>query len=66
MQYNEALRTVFKVGLILTCLIIPGTAGLEFRSVKSKDAPGAGDGKAREQAQTAKPDIEAGGEKTQQ
>lgn len=34
--YNEALRKVFQVGLIMTCLTILGAASLEWRSVKSK------------------------------
>lgn len=34
--YNEALRTVFQVGLVMTCLTIFGAASLEWRSVKSK------------------------------
>ncbi|KAH6612261.1 major facilitator superfamily domain-containing protein [Chaetomium sp. MPI-SDFR-AT-0129] len=33
-QYNEALRAVFQVGLIVTCLTILGTASLEWLSVK--------------------------------
>jgi hypothetical protein len=36
--YNESLRKVFQVGLILTCLIIFGAGALEWRSVK-KNAP---------------------------
>lgn len=38
--YNESLRTVFQVGLVMTCLTIFGAASLEWRSVKSKK-PGA-------------------------
>ena len=37
--YNEALRTVFRVGLIMTCLTILGAASLEWRSVKNKKPP---------------------------
>lgn len=40
LAYNESLRTVFRVGLIMTCLTILGAASLEWRSVKSKK-PGA-------------------------
>ncbi|KAK7708639.1 hypothetical protein SLS64_006741 [Diaporthe eres] len=40
LAYNEALRTVFQVGLVMTCLTILGAASLEWRSVKSKK-PGA-------------------------
>ncbi|KAF7176467.1 hypothetical protein CNMCM7691_002785 [Aspergillus felis] len=32
--YNEALREVFRVGLIQTCLSVPGAASLEWRGVK--------------------------------
>ncbi len=32
--YNESLRKVFQVGLILACLVILGAATLEWRSVK--------------------------------
>ncbi|CAJ2508054.1 Uu.00g092400.m01.CDS01 [Anthostomella pinea] len=35
-QYNEALREVFRVGLILACLVIIGAVSMEFRSVKKK------------------------------
>ena len=34
--YNEALREVFRVGLILSCLTILGAAAMEWRSVKTK------------------------------
>ncbi|KAI0024401.1 major facilitator superfamily domain-containing protein [Xylariomycetidae sp. FL0641] len=37
--YNESLRVVFQVGLILCCLIILGGVALEWRSVK-KPQPG--------------------------
>ncbi|KAG7290107.1 hypothetical protein NEMBOFW57_000102 [Staphylotrichum longicolle] len=36
--YNEALRVVFQVGLIVTCLAILGTSTLEWRSVKKPQA----------------------------
>jgi hypothetical protein len=32
--YNESLRTVFRVGLILATLSVLGAAGMEWRSVK--------------------------------
>ncbi|KAI8952708.1 major facilitator superfamily domain-containing protein [Xylaria longipes] len=38
--YNESLRTVFRVGLILATLSVIGAAGMEWRSVK-KDQKGA-------------------------
>jgi MFS family permease len=44
--YNEALRTVFHVGLILTCLTVLGAVGMEWRSVKKN---------------VKKPDAEANG-----
>ncbi len=34
LAYNEALRTVFQVGLVLVCLTIFGALALEWRSVK--------------------------------
>lgn len=34
--YNEALRKVFQVGLIVSCLAVLGTATLEWRSVLKK------------------------------
>jgi hypothetical protein len=34
--YNEALRKVFQIGLIVSCLTILGTATLEWRSVLKK------------------------------
>jgi MFS family permease len=37
--YNEALRTVFQVGLIVSCLSVIGAVGLEWRSIRAKPAP---------------------------
>ncbi|KAF3929689.1 hypothetical protein AA313_de0204746 [Arthrobotrys entomopaga] len=34
--YNEALRNVFQVGLVLCCLTILGAVGLEWRSILKK------------------------------
>lgn len=34
--YNEALRVVFQIGLILACLSILGTAALEWKSILKK------------------------------
>ena len=34
--YNKALRQVFQIGLILSCLTILGTASLEWRSIHKK------------------------------
>lgn len=36
--YNESLRVVFQIGLIVSCLTIPGTAALEWRSLLKKPA----------------------------
>lgn len=48
LAYNESLRTVFQVGLVMTCLTILGGASLEWRSVKSKKP-----GFKKEQAQSS-------------
>lgn len=50
--YNASLRTVFQVGLVMSCLVIFGSLSMEWRSVKSKKA--AADQKKRESA-----DLEA-------
>ncbi|KAI0123089.1 putative MFS aflatoxin efflux pump [Xylariales sp. AK1849] len=34
--YNESLRKVFQIGLIMTCLTIFGSVAMEWRSVKQK------------------------------
>ncbi|KAI5458958.1 major facilitator superfamily-domain-containing protein [Mariannaea sp. PMI_226] len=34
--YNEALRKVFQIGLIVTCLGLPGAASLEWKTLKKK------------------------------
>lgn len=61
LAYNEALRTVFQVGLIMTCLTILGAASLEWRSVKSKK-PGAKKDQAQSTAEegTAAATAESG------
>lgn len=41
-EYNEALRQVFLVGLIVTCLAVLGTATLEWLSVKKPQEGGQG------------------------
>lgn len=40
--YNESLRKVFQIGLILSCLTILGAAALEWRSVLKKPEANAG------------------------
>ena len=39
--YNDALRKVFQIGLILSCITVLGTAALEWRSILKKQ-PGSG------------------------
>lgn len=56
LAYNSSLRTVFQVGLAMSCIVISGSAAMEWRSVKSKKA--AADQKKRELQ-----DVEAGAEK---
>lgn len=50
--YNEALRKVFQIGLILSCLTVLGAATLEWRSILKKPEtnadPEASDGAAEE------------------
>ncbi|KAH0430442.1 hypothetical protein CcaCcLH18_07822 [Colletotrichum camelliae] len=49
--YNESLRVVFRLGLILTCLSILGALAMEWRSVKQnakKEAPKAEEGQTAE------------------
>lgn len=40
--YNEALRKVFQVGLILSCLAVAGVCSMEFKSVLKKPGEGKG------------------------
>lgn len=61
--YNESLRKVFQVGLIMTCLTIFGAAMLEWRSVKGKkpqhqDAGAAEEGKVEAEVASAASDKE--------
>jgi hypothetical protein len=35
--YNEALRKVFQIGLILACFVVLGVASLEWKSVKKAE-----------------------------
>ncbi|KAK7954876.1 major facilitator superfamily domain-containing protein [Apiospora saccharicola] len=43
LAYNESLRVVFQVGLILTCLLVLGTAAMEFKSVRKNMPKKGGD-----------------------
>ncbi|KAK1982887.1 major facilitator superfamily transporter [Colletotrichum cereale] len=47
--YNDALRVVFVVGLVLACSVLIGAAGMEWKSVK----------KARQATMKAAEDVEA-------
>ena len=53
--YNEALREVFRVGLIPTCLSVLGAASLEWRSIKKKptEEPTTGNGPKGKTAEKA-------------
>ncbi|EXJ80874.1 hypothetical protein A1O3_07161 [Capronia epimyces CBS 606.96] len=42
--YNDALRSVFEIGLVLACLAVLGVASLEWRSVLREEGGGGGDG----------------------
>ncbi|EEQ33880.1 hypothetical protein McanCB56680_006470 [Microsporum canis] len=57
--YNEALRKVFQVGLILSCLGVLGIYSLEWKSVKKPGNPGSG--KPGEQAVMPKVDKSISG-----
>ncbi|ORY71976.1 putative MFS aflatoxin efflux pump [Pseudomassariella vexata] len=53
--YNESLRKVFQVGLIMTCLTIIGSAAMEWRSVRKNmplKANGDGGGDAEKEVDT--------------
>ena len=40
--YNEALRKVFQVGLILSCLVVLGTATMEWKNILKRPTPNSG------------------------
>lgn len=64
--YNDSLRVVFQVGLIMACLSVPASLAMEWRSVKSKAQPGAKPDEVRdpEKAQAgSKPDGKQDAEK---
>lgn len=48
--YNAALRTVFRAGLAMSCLVIFGTAAMEWRSVKSKKTAAAAGNRENKEA----------------
>ncbi|KAK3370352.1 putative MFS multidrug transporter [Podospora didyma] len=56
-QYNEALRKVFQVGVIMACLTILGAVAMEWRSVKKnvkkESAAAAEEGKAQSEEAAA-------------
>ncbi|KAK6848915.1 efflux pump aflT [Apiospora arundinis] len=62
LAYNESLRVVFRVGLVLTCLIVLGSAAMEFRSVK-KNKPKKATDAEKGDAASAKTDSGVTGEK---
>lgn len=61
--YNEALRKVFQVGLIMVCLTIFGALSIEWRSVKknmpAKDGAAPAEGQAEKGAAGPAADVEA-------
>ncbi|KAH8878729.1 putative MFS multidrug transporter [Thozetella sp. PMI_491] len=59
--YNDSLAKVFQVGLILSCLVIPGALSMEWRSVhKNLDKKAAKEKAAEEgQAQAAAEGVQA-------
>lgn len=57
--YNASLSKVFQVGLILACLVIFGSLGLEWRSVKKNAPKKDGDAAAKVEEGKAK-DVEEG------
>ena len=40
--YNESLRKVYQIGLILSCLAVAGVCSMEFKSVLKKPGEGKG------------------------
>lgn len=51
--YNEALRVVLQIGLVMTCLSVPSALALEWKSVKNakqaeKDLEGKGEAESKE------------------
>ncbi|OIW30323.1 putative MFS multidrug transporter [Coniochaeta ligniaria NRRL 30616] len=54
--YNESLRKVFQVGLIMACLVIFGSVSLEWRSVKKNAPKKNGDAAAKAEEGKAKDD----------
>ena len=59
--YNEALRDVFQIGLILSCLTVLGAATLEWKSVLKK--PKTDDGDESSQVADEKKDVADGSRK---
>jgi hypothetical protein len=60
--YNEALRVVFQVGLIVSCLAILGTGTMEWLSVKKPQPVGEESGETKS-AGDIKPETKDNGEK---
>ncbi|CAK7234660.1 hypothetical protein SBRCBS47491_009023 [Sporothrix bragantina] len=60
--YNEALRTVFLIGVIVSCMATLGAASLEWRSIK-KGAPDEGPARAEKDDKDVEVGVEASVEK---
>ncbi|KAK4230399.1 major facilitator superfamily transporter [Podospora fimiseda] len=67
-QYNEALREVFRLGLILACLVIVGAVFIEWKSVKknvikkknkSEEEKGAGTDEDVEKGPSEEPETDS-------
>ena len=67
--YNESLRKVFQIGLILSCLAVLGTASMEWKSVLKKpdanvDAENSGAAEGKKDGETTWNNSIQGSEKT--
>ena len=58
--YNDSLRVVFQVALIMACLTIPGALAMEWRTVKKKGPPKKPDGEQAVEKDNCKHDAEKG------
>lgn len=64
--YNESLRIVLQVGLVMTCLTLLGALTLEWRSVKSKKPHKTDEHNAAEEGAVAEKDVPAVGAETEE
>jgi MFS family permease len=60
--YNDSLRKVFEVALIMACLVIFGSLGLEWRSVKKNAPKKGGDAASKVEEGKAKEMVDGGRE----